>query len=263
MMDQRDLLRSLDEAAEQMEKHAKDVLDLHLATRQLILDREELQRPMIDVTRRVLIVKRLRNHIVESRQHFDRHNEIGQDVASLLRRIDALAPKLDKERQERIESMKRLERDRQVQANFKVAGDKLKNMTIAWNRTELYREGNDMQAKLSRDLQEMARVLRTPADLLAALKEAATRVEEAIKKQAEVTEETKKVQPKEEDAQGRGQGAAQGHHSVPGPGGPDPEGQDDPGRPQGPARQGHKGRAGRREGRRAGQETGPGRVRHA
>lgn len=200
MLERTGAIRSLEEAAARLEKHAKDILELHLAGRQMINDREELQRPNIEPTRRLFITKRLRNHVVESRQQYDRHKEIAVDVVAVIGRVDALGKKLPKESEllERIRVMHQIERERKVIENLKVAGEKLKNMTTSWNRTELYREGNEKQAQLSRDLQEMARALRTPADRLAALQEASARVEQALQDQKEVNEATKETTAKEE-----------------------------------------------------------------
>src|SRR5262249_49624545 len=80
-----DAVRSLDQAADRLEKFAKSQFELHLQTAQLLRDLDAFQKPNTSATQRLLITKRLRNLIVETKRQADDQSDLEKDVAIVVK----------------------------------------------------------------------------------------------------------------------------------------------------------------------------------
>jgi hypothetical protein len=191
-----DAIKSLDQAADRFDKHAKLQLDLHLQTGQSVRDLAEQSKPDASPTTKLLIAKRMRTNGTEMKRQSDSQTDLERDVTILVKQVKELSPNLNPEQQERIKTMEKLLAEYRVQENLTVAARNLRTIGDAKYRTPAFQNANDLQWKSASQLQAIARVLRVPGDLLSALKEAREKIDQAIAKQDEIKEEVKTQEEK-------------------------------------------------------------------
>ena len=183
MLSRYDAIRSLDQAADRLEKQSVHQLELHFQTEQLVRDLGQLQQPDLSPTQRLLIGKRNRRGF-EAKQYGDQQSDLHGEVFNVLKQVKELRPKLNEEQQQRVVAMEKLATEFRIQENLKTAALKLQAAGYPQVRQEQFKSAIALQWQSAAQLKELARVLRLPGDLLALLREARDRVDQTIAKQA-------------------------------------------------------------------------------
>ncbi|MCI0378871.1 MAG: DUF4175 family protein [Gemmataceae bacterium] len=191
MLAKHDAVRSLDQAAERMDKLAKSQLELHLQTQQFIKDSIDRSDPNLAYTRRLALAKSLRNLNMETKRQGDEQAGVQIDADSLMKQVRDLSAKLPEEQKDRVVLMDKVAAQRRLRESLTTAVDKLKGGAAGAQKFEQWAAANELQFKSATTLQELARVLRAPSDLLGVLREARERVDQAIAKQEDIHKETK------------------------------------------------------------------------
>ena len=202
-----DAVRSLDQAAERIDKLAADELEIHLQAAQLarvaaqlysVEKSEEAARKAIaeekdekvrkerekeDAKR--LAQRNLLRHGVHqmaerlSDEQFDLHRNVGE----VMMQLAELKASLPKEQIERLEKAERLAQQRQLVPALDEASKKLRSRVEYTQRYASWRAAAFLQWKSAGDLREVARGLRAPVEDVEALRETRRRVEDAIERQ--------------------------------------------------------------------------------
>jgi Domain of unknown function (DUF4175) len=187
MLSRYDAIRSLDQAADRLDKQAQQQLDLHFLTAQIARDIEDLQKPGLSQTQRLLIVRRYQGRGLNFKRQGDDQSDLQVDVFNVLKQVKELESKLTDEQQQRVALVERLVNEFRLQDNMTGAAQRLRSVAPA-----SLGQATELQWKSATQIKELARVLRLPGDLLAILKEARDRVDQAIVKQADLSEDTRK-----------------------------------------------------------------------
>jgi hypothetical protein len=196
-----DAVKSLDTAADRFEKHAKHQLDLHLRSGQALRDLIDSTKSDLSPAARQFVDKRMSGHATEMKLQFTAQSRLHREVVILVKQVAQLAPKLNAERQTRVQAMDLLIAKYRLTENLDGAAKKLAIKGLPQYRQLSFQTANDLQWKNATQLQELARVLRVPGDALAILKEAGAKIDQAIAKQENIKEEIhKQDQKNKEDA---------------------------------------------------------------
>lgn len=199
LLSRHDAVRNLDQAADRLEKFAKNQLELHFQTGQLIKDSMDRANPNLSPTQRLLMAKR-RNFNLEPKRQGDAQIEIHHDVDIVIQQVLDLRPKLPDEQKERVALMQKVAGEQRLLENLTLASKKLKTWGTPTQKFEVWTSVNETQWKAAGQMKELARILRVSSELLAVLREARERVDQAIVKQEELNKETKTNLAKEEEA---------------------------------------------------------------
>lgn len=190
MLARYDAVKTLDQVADRLDKLSQSQVDLHLLTSQLLQDWKDRTRSDLPAGVRKLLTSRLRYQVRDLKKQVDDQAELQGDFNRLLKQAAGLRGKLTDEQKERLANMDRLTAKLRVH-------DNLTNM-LSWlrlagrsDKTDSWQEANELQWQTSGHLKELARVLRTPADLLAILREAREKLDKAITKQEQLEEQAK------------------------------------------------------------------------
>ena len=200
-----DAVRNLDQAADRLDKIAKEQLELHLQTRALIKDAKDapdqfnlLFPPQKGGFGGGFGGKR-RNVNLEPKRQADAQVEIHMEVDNILGQVQKLRPILPDDEQGRISRMQKLALQYQLLPTLDFAAKKLKTYTSPAVQTDIWVDVNEIQWQTAGQIKELARALRASTELLAALRETRDRVEMAIVRQDVLNQETKENQAKVED----------------------------------------------------------------
>jgi hypothetical protein len=191
-----DAVKTLDQAAQRLDKVAKAQLEQHLHTARLIDTREAL----IKQTRNpyqadALLQRKLGRPVAAEVQHqADEQDDLHRDLRNLLKQASDLKPNLPPEQQERIKQAEVLAARKQIPETMQQAAGNLAIKGNPNDNTVRWKQGNELQRKAAEDLRELARTLLMPTDKLAALKEARERLDQAIQKQEDLRDEAKTQQ---------------------------------------------------------------------
>jgi hypothetical protein len=192
MLNRLDALQTLEQAADRFDKHARAQLTLHLAGSQNAEDRSALADPHLSFTERLLIERRVAKRPVENKKQIDDQKEMRNDVLHLYKQVVDLRPKLSEEHQLRVRNMEKVAGEQRLVEKLVQSVVKMQVEGESPERREKrLQEAFALQAQLAGHYQELARVLRLPADLLALLREARDRVDQAIQKQEAIRQQTK------------------------------------------------------------------------
>src|SRR5262249_26658788 len=116
-----DAVRSLDQAAERFEKHAKSQLELHLQAMQLFKDITDRANPNLSPTQRLLVGRRLKNQVVDTKRQGDDQQELTKDIDTLLKQVLEMRHKLPEEQRLRVQAMEKLAREQGLMSNLSKA----------------------------------------------------------------------------------------------------------------------------------------------
>lgn len=188
-----DAIRGLDQAADRMEKLARQQLEMYLQTNQLIKDGIDRANPNLPPTQRLLLNRRPRNYQIESRRQADDQHELMKDVDLLIKQILDLRAGLPEEQKLRIKSMQAIAEEQNLSANLSKTAIGLKAVGNIRFTQDGWKEANNLQFRSANTMQELARVLRLSADMLHVLKEARDRLDQAIAKQDDINKQTKEA----------------------------------------------------------------------
>ncbi|HWG43902.1 MAG TPA: DUF4175 family protein [Gemmataceae bacterium] len=174
-----DAVKSLDQAAERLDKMARDELDQHLQNVQLAWEDKNRPSPQRDR---------------ESRQRADHlageQSFIHRDLSILLDQMAGLRKLLPPEQQESLRKMEGAAKSAQLLDNLVTASRHLRTVGAPAERHARWRNAADLQWQAAGDIQELARVLRGSTKKLEALREARQKVERAIEDQDIVRQST-------------------------------------------------------------------------
>jgi hypothetical protein len=171
-----DVLRNLDEAANQLDAAAEKQLTINAET----LTNARLPRPTG------------RRQIVDDREELSaEEGDLRIEVASIFERVRQVVPSLTPEQKERLDRAEALKRGDSLLGDIDV--------TIRTLRNAQFDDAGDRQRRHAKELQKLAAALRTPAgDRLAALKAAQEKVVKAIDAQTKVNNDTEEKPTKNE-----------------------------------------------------------------
>ncbi len=199
-----DAVHNLDQAADRLDRAAKNQLELQLQTRQLIKDTKDGpdQANLLFFPQKGFFggKKGGRGNInVEPRRQADNQVEIHQEVDTVTKQVQKLRPILPDDQKERVAKMQKLSQQFRLLDTLERIAKLLKDSNSPAFQPEAWVEVNDIQWRTAGQIKELARSLRTPSDLLAALRETRDRVDLAINRQDILNQETKENQAREED----------------------------------------------------------------
>ena len=123
--------------------------------------------------------------IEDYQEQTDGQTDIVRDVENIFASLANLGPVLTAEQKELLQKSNALMRGKKIVENAKQAGELLKQTNAQPAAVN--------QEKVALELADLARALRTPRDKLDVLREARDRLDDTIKKQNELREETAKV----------------------------------------------------------------------
>jgi hypothetical protein len=167
-----DVIRSLDQAAERLERGARDEHEAHLASTNLAAD--------IRAGR----VQRGRRVVDDFQEQGDHQKDLNRDLENVFDQISKLDRFLNPEQKERLAKAEAQERGKKI---LEILNNAQRHLTNAQPEGAA-----PYQAKASADLLELAQALRTPRERLDALREARARIDKAIEKQEEIRKDTEK-----------------------------------------------------------------------
>ncbi|HEV3259716.1 MAG TPA: hypothetical protein VG013_22805 [Gemmataceae bacterium] len=202
-------IKSLDQAAVRLEKASKDQLELHLRSSQLFQEWFESADWPTGPN------KRLRPAVMSDIEHEgDEQDDVGRDVVGVFTQLGRLKDHLPAEQKDRLGRAEVFAGDQQLFDNLAKATARMltpgapnvpKHLQFRRGRRSFVRvhtpvnptvlqqswtSAGTLQRQSAADLQELARILRTPQDRLAALREAREQVVRAIQKQETLRQES-------------------------------------------------------------------------
>jgi hypothetical protein len=199
-----DAVKTLEQAADRLEKSSKDQLELYVQTCQFAqMQQESGQTP---APRGRVTGARL-TMITEIPAQADNQRDLHRNLGALFQQLTALRDQLPADQQERLNRMEKTARNLGLPDKLARAADLLPaNVRRLPNKQEAWKTAGDLQRQAAADLQELVHVLRHPQDKVAALREARRRIDQAIEKQeilkqeAQVQKETAKRDPSDGEA---------------------------------------------------------------
>lgn len=172
------VIKSLDQAAEKLEKASKEQFDLSVRS-------HELAQPKLDP----------RNRPNSKRQMIDqadRQLDLQREVSSTFRQLDKLRDLLAPDQQDRLKQTEAMAHKFHLDTELQQAADQV--------RQGKPQDAIQKQRKAAGDLQEMARTLRVSHDKLGAMLEAKAKLDAAAKEQEALRNESQKDQdPRKQD----------------------------------------------------------------
>jgi hypothetical protein len=187
-----DAVKSLDQVAERLDKAARIQLELHLVTKQLIHNALERQKPTLSPVQRSVLIKQFPNILLEKKRQGDAQGDLRRDVEIVLKQAGELRPKLPPEQVERLKALEDLAARQRIMESFYRVIIKL---GVPFNQFDTWKAGNQLQWEIAGQLRDLARILRNPADQLNALREVRDRLEQTIRAQESLKNETKEQAP--------------------------------------------------------------------
>ena len=170
MLTKLETLKSLDHAAEKLDRLAKDQFELHLkATATNSLN----QSGSRTVAKRV---------VDERDEQSDAQVDLRGEMTGFLTQVSGLKSKLNPEQKERLDKADVGTRSGKIIADMELAKVSLTNGD--------YRGGADKQLSTAKELQGLAAALRSPKDALATMKEARDKIEKLIAAEKELKKQT-------------------------------------------------------------------------
>ena len=181
-----DAIKGLDQAAERLDKLARDELDHYLQNAQLTWEDESQSN-----------TQKRQEFVLRAERLAGEEGFLHRDLSNLLAQAGALRPLLPPEQQERLRQMEAAVKSSSVLDNLMTASRQLRAAGSSAERRTRWRRAAEMQWLTSGDIQELARILRGSGDRLASLREARQKVERGIDDQEGVREGTQTPPEKE------------------------------------------------------------------
>jgi len=177
-------IKSLDQAAARLEKASRDQLELHLRSSQLFQEWFESADWPTGPN------KRVRPAVMSDVRHEgDEQGDLRRDVVGVFRQLDSLKARLPGEQKERLTKAERFAGDQRLFDNLAGASARMHAPGAPNVLQQNWTSAGALQRKAAADLQELARILRTPQDRLAALRQAREQVARAIGEQETLRQE--------------------------------------------------------------------------
>ena len=167
MLTRLDVLKSLDHAAEKLEKYARDQHDLALKS---------------TASHQFANASRTKRYIDDREELADAQTDLRAEMTAFVGQTADLKAKLTPEQKERLAAAEVGGRGGKI-----IADMELSKMSVMQGD---YKTSADRQLGVAKDLQAMAAALRTPKDKLAALKDARDKVEKVIAAEQQLKKDT-------------------------------------------------------------------------
>ncbi len=171
-----DAIKSAEQAAERLEKLARDQVDLYLQDLHLISSH---------IRTRATNIPHPRLERLASEQVF-----VQRDVDTVLAQLAALRSKLPADVQERLAKAVKLAAAEGTPAGLSEVVRMYRSWLVPEKRISVWRGAGERQWKSAGDLLELSRTLRASRDRLALLRDALTRVERTLQEQQDLHEDT-------------------------------------------------------------------------
>ncbi|HEY7426311.1 MAG TPA: DUF4175 family protein, partial [Gemmataceae bacterium] len=175
-----DAVKGLDQAADRLDKMARDELDQYLQNAQMTWEDENGADPRKNEAARLHAQK------LAGEQTF-----LHRDLSNLLDQLTALRMLLPPEHQERHRKMEVALRSSNLLENLMTIARQLRAVGSPADRHRLWRKAAEVQWQASGDIQDLARILRGAPDKLASLREAREKVERSLDEQEGVRQGTR------------------------------------------------------------------------
>jgi len=175
-------MRSLEQAAQQIDKIAKEQVDLRERVQRA--DRQRRQQP--GAMRRGMRPESPSSQAM-------RQQDLARDAEAVLQKLDDLKGDVPEEMKPRIDRTLEIAKERQLLETMRDAANHIRYRNV--------QEADDRQIQATSDLERLARTLRAPTEKLAALQEARDRVQKLIPQQKALREEAEAAKdPRQRDA---------------------------------------------------------------
>ncbi len=171
-----DAIKNAEQAAERLEKLARDQVDLYLQDLHMIHTSIRTKAPSLPTRR----LERLAGEQVF----------VQRDIDTVLAQLAALRTKLPAEVQERLAKAEKLAATEGTPGSLSEVVRMYRNWLPPEKRLVIWRGAAERQWKSAGDLMELARTLRPDRDRLALLRDALTRVERTLQDQQDLREDT-------------------------------------------------------------------------
>src|SRR5579884_356207 len=196
-------IENLDRAAARLDQASKEQLSVRLHTDQLVHE-----YPTAPAYAREPTDRSQPAIMEELRQHADDQADLGQEVRKVFQELGQLSPRLPAAEKERIRQAEQFAEGQHLLNNIRQASQDLRRWS--GQNLERWRHAGALQRQAATDLQDLARILRTPSDKLSALREARERLNHVLAKQEDLvqdadTQKDPRVQDRERLRQQRGQ----------------------------------------------------------
>jgi hypothetical protein len=180
-------VRTLDEAADKIDKLAKAQLELALQTVRIGKDQQDLSNPNLNLAQRREILRTATSRYQIMKQLGAEQKGLQKDLAGLLTKANDLKDKLPEEQQLLLDKLNATVKETKLQETLKSAASMLE---IYNPQLELDDVAN-LQRKAADDLKDLAAMLRTPKDQLAALRKAREQLDDSIRQQEQLQDKAK------------------------------------------------------------------------
>lgn len=181
-----DALKSLEQAAERLDKMARDELDQYLQNVQLAWEDENAAKLPKNENSRIRAAKLVGEQLFLQR-----------DLSNLCDQMGELKKLLPPEHQERDRKMQIALSSSNVLDNLLTASRQLRALNVLAERQRQWQKAADSQWQASGDIKELAQILRGAEDKLSSLRQARQLVERAIEEQEGVQQSTRTTPEKE------------------------------------------------------------------
>jgi hypothetical protein len=177
-------MRSLEQAAQQIDKIAKEQVNLRERVQRA--DQQRREAPQGRPSRRGMRPESPSSQAM-------RQQDLARDTEAVLQKIDELKTDVPEELKPRIDRTLEIAQERQLLETMRDAANHIRYRNA--------READDRQIQATSDLERLARTLRAPTEKLAALQEARDRVQKLIPKQQALRDESEAAKdPRQADS---------------------------------------------------------------
>jgi len=191
-------IKSLEQAADMFEKHARDQLDLQSQSDQSLRDLIEIDNPETPATVKVQIASRNHTQGTVMKSQGNSQSNLELKVSLLINQVKKI-DKLSPEHQERVKKMEQEVRNHPLSENMLRAADKLKTLGFPSHRIDQFKIANTLQGQSSKQLQKLASLLRPLSDL----EQAREKIDQAIARQEAIAQQRKENEDKNKEEQAK------------------------------------------------------------
>ncbi|MGL4555240.1 MAG: hypothetical protein ACRC33_29080 [Gemmataceae bacterium] len=183
-----DAVKTLDQAADRLDKMARDTNDQLMRLMQALTESEGMEGSGRKVQSILTRIDGLVNDTAFVKKDFD----------DLTKQVETLVAVLPAEQKDRADKFKASLAASRPEKSFQAAADGMRHGMHAGNRRDVWRKAGEAQAKLASELRGFARVLRPLPDRMAAVREASVQLGKVIDEQAALRVEAMTPPPKRE-----------------------------------------------------------------
>lgn len=199
LMTKFDAAKSLDDAANRLERIASTQLDHHLTTAHLLKQLSDLKEVESSPSRVAQLIARRLGRPLNAfiRQQSDEQEDLAKETTNLLQQINKLKPLLSESEQKKVAELEKAAQNRKLLDAMTEAANKFQSDEGRPDEvSDEWKKANDLQWQTSVDLKNFARLLRSDSGKEAALREANKRLTQALQQQEQLQAEAKAEEEK-------------------------------------------------------------------